>query len=245
MPPYQRFSLFSLLLLTFSNSYASDKQQRLAQCEAIPWSDHQSWMIFNPSDLQTVYRRSQCLQRLAREERDSTLCAKVRERKALLLDGSGISPERCQRLVAEQITKDITAAQQLDTLHQLKQVRFVRNGNGRDIDIHIVTSGNAYNRYRLTIELNDSHGTVIGRIYNDIQMVGQGSNQFVLFLPQQELHKHVALHGTDKEFEVVMMLQPELDHHNRFVLKHTAEEGKRSTLNTVVNFSTLKRLPNW
>lgn len=237
-----------LLLLAFVPCAAedkSDKPQRIARCEAIPWSDYQSWMIFNPSDLQTLYRRSQGLQKLAVSVRDITLCNRVRERKAMFLDGSGISAQRCRSLVNAQITRDSEAAQQLGELHRLRQLRLARNGNGRDIDIHMVTRGDTYNRYRLTLVLHEQQGKLIGTLYDKVQTLGQGEGEVVLFIPQSELLQLIGTPGVAREYEIVATLQPELDAHKRFVLQHLDEGRRKSTLHTVVNFSRLERTANW
>src|SRR5579872_6198371 len=55
-------------------------------CKSIPASTYESFLIFNPSNVQTYYFRSYCFQRVAGDTRDESLCDQVRERKALFLD---------------------------------------------------------------------------------------------------------------------------------------------------------------
>jgi hypothetical protein len=240
----------TLLLLLLATAAAADavrneKQSSLARCASISWSDYQTGMIFNSPNMQTVYKRSQCLQQLAVSERDNSICNNVRERKSLLFDGSGISPERCRELVQKRITSDIAAAQQVGEIHKLQQVIFARNGNGRDIDIHVSTKGDYSGKYQLTVDIFNADGMSIGHIYDAIQMLGLGGGEIVQFIKLSVVQELLGSQQMHSEYKVVTTLRPRVDRYNRFVLLYLDESRKRSETSTTVDFSTLQRLQNW
>jgi hypothetical protein len=68
-------------------------------CDRLPRRAYVSGLIFNPEDRQTFYVRSNCYFEAAVATRDTALCALVREKRHLLLDGSYYRAERCRLAV--------------------------------------------------------------------------------------------------------------------------------------------------
>lgn len=44
-------------------------------------------------------------------------------------------------------------------IHRLDEVAWFRNGNGRDIDVHVGTSGSYRHQYEITVSMLDASGT--------------------------------------------------------------------------------------
>jgi hypothetical protein len=143
------------------------------------------------------------------------------------------------------VASDISEANKLGEFHKLKHVLFAQNGNGRDIDVHIETRGEAYNRYQLAIDLKKTDGTEVGRIYDNIQMVSKGVGKFVLFIRRTRLLEIVGDTGFHQPYQAVITLQPAVDNYNRYILRHIDEDIQRSTMTTPVNFSSLSRMTGW
>lgn len=238
------FTALLALLLTLSaeaDSSANAYTHHLNQCQSIPWSDYQTGMIFNPSDRQTVFRRSQCLQKMAIMFRDEVLCDRVKERKSWFFEGSGVSPQRCREQVKDKVSSDVDAAKQLGNFHKLKQVSFSLNGNGRDFDVQVETRGEAYHRYRLKIEIYSASGATLGYIYDEIQMLGKGDSRVVLLLRRGQMSGRVQLNAP---YRAVVTLEPEMNEQSRFILQHIDEKNRRSSFTLPVTFSSLARSMN-
>ena len=88
--------------------------------------------------------------------RDATLCAQVRERKSLFFHGSSLSPGRCERRVREAIAGDPHVV--IADIHRLVGMQWFRDGNGRDVDVHVRFSGSYAHRYALTLVMLDQEG---------------------------------------------------------------------------------------
>lgn len=130
----------------------------MARCAAIAPTRYQTGMIFNPDGMETHYERALCFQRLAAATRDRTLCRHVRERASWFFDGAGISPGACLRLVDRGIAEDRARARTLREPQRLESVRVARNGNGKDFDIHLRTSGGSGIGLRLSLSVIDPAG---------------------------------------------------------------------------------------
>lgn len=68
-------------------------------CESIPDHVYETGLIFNPSDYQTYYFKSECYQTLAIRTGDKGHCSQVKERKSLFFDGSAVSYRGCMARV--------------------------------------------------------------------------------------------------------------------------------------------------
>ena len=68
--------------------------------DTAPVSDADGAILAAPFAGRTYYYQSDCYLELARRTADGAWCAKVRERKTLLGDGSSHTPASCQRMVA-------------------------------------------------------------------------------------------------------------------------------------------------
>ena len=80
--------------------------RRVETCRAIPVDESVTGLLFNPRGYQHYYLRSYCLQNLALEFREISLCQEVKRRYSLLLDGSQISEQACLEKVGEKKAQD-------------------------------------------------------------------------------------------------------------------------------------------
>jgi len=157
-----RVSLLPVLCVLGTSLLASDyadmRSRAVQACTAIDPSQSQSGLVFNPDGYRSYYVRSKCFQEAAIEFRDSTLCANVKERRALLSSGWGYTTARCRQLVSEGLAGDRKALESMKSLYRtggitLSDFRLERNGNGRDFDIIPAFTGTDAYGYTLTFEI--------------------------------------------------------------------------------------------
>jgi len=141
-----------------ASDYNQRKSTETRRCEAINPGEAQSGLAFNPDGYKSYYVQSECFQKAAIQFRDSSLCDRVRRRWSLLWSSWGVSSGQCQKLVAQGIAADraeIEAEKQkyFAGRPQLKSLRIVRNGNGRDFDILPEFPAGYGHGYTLTFEI--------------------------------------------------------------------------------------------
>src|SRR3546814_7820051 len=86
-------------------------------------ADYVTGLLFNPSGMKTYFKRSSCLQAIAVDYRDASLCEDVRERKSLFFDGSAISRASCERRVEERARSDPKVI--ISDIHRLADVAYL------------------------------------------------------------------------------------------------------------------------
>lgn len=239
---------FALAIIVFtaaaSNADVQQEASRLrARCAAIPADRYSTGLIFNPSGYQTSYERSVCFQNHAVELRDITLCSQVRERTSWFFDGSGISPAVCSRKVAEQIRHDANDAVRLRKLQRLNAIALTRDGNGRDLDAHIQTSGGAVASYWLTLSVRGDDG-VERNLRSDRQSMDDQPGELMLFIPLPSLIQALAGHPLDRAITLRATLElvpANLD--DQAVYSHLPRNTIRSVVETRFVPSALEREP--
>lgn len=125
----------------------------VARCESIAPDRGQTAMIFNPRDRQTVWERSECFQALAATLRDGRHCEFAVERESRLFDGTGVSPIACRRALDARRASDRDEAARIPSPQRVVDASIVRNGNGRDVDLTVRTTGGYAHRYTLRAAL--------------------------------------------------------------------------------------------
>ena len=125
------------------------KAAEVGRCRSIDPEAYATGLLFNPAGKKTFYKRSSCLFELARKYRDASLCAEVRERKSMFFDGSAFTRASCEQSVREALAGD--PAREISDIKRLAEARWFRNGNGRDLDLHVQMSGSYPHRYGLTV----------------------------------------------------------------------------------------------
>jgi hypothetical protein len=161
-----RCLVFALLVLSgwsasgnpLGNDYDALRTAAVRKCEAVDAGEYQTGLFFNPDGYRSYYARSRCYQNAAITFRDSELCAKVRQRRALFSSSWGYSKSNCKKLVAEGIGNDRESIDRMKQNYQqghvqLADFRIERDGNGRDIDIIPEFSGEGAHAYELRFEL--------------------------------------------------------------------------------------------
>src|SRR3546814_4174525 len=132
------------------------KASEVERCQRMDPADYVTGLLFNPSGMKTYFKRSSCLQAIAVDYRDASLCEDVRERKSLFFDGSAISRASCERRVEERARSDPTVI--ISDIHRLADVPYFRNGNGRDIAVRVGFSGCYRPQYDLTGSMVEEAG---------------------------------------------------------------------------------------
>jgi hypothetical protein len=141
-----------------TNPYEEQRGFALKACEAIPASEYQTGLALNPDGYRSMYMRSACLQRAAVQFRDRKLCDDVRRRWSLFSSSWGYSKGNCRKLVAEGSLSDSVEIERQKAAYRagpvrLVDVRFERNGNGRDVDVIPTFAPGYASGYLLRIEL--------------------------------------------------------------------------------------------
>lgn len=190
---------FSLLLLSgvaaANNDYQQQHAAAVSACEAISAREYQSGLALNPDGYRSYYLRSRCVQKAAITFRDTKLCAKVRQRRALFSSSWGYSKSNCKKLVEEAIAKDREAIEQMKKDYaeghvRLSDFHIERNGNGRDFDIIPEFSGTGTHGYTLVFEIiRDDPGLSPVLLKESGFYLDGNSNNIRIYVPQQELRK--------------------------------------------------------
>jgi len=158
----------AILLAAHLAAAAYDEQRAAAvgRCEAIDPGEYQSGLLFNPDGYRSYFVRSECFQLAAKEFRDASLCAQVRERRSLFGSSWGYSPVQCRKEVQAGASADReaiaeTRRQYLSHPLRLADFRVERNGNGRDLDLVPLFSGGHAGSYALRFDVLAAGGTAV------------------------------------------------------------------------------------
>jgi hypothetical protein len=169
--------------LAMASAFASDYTERRATavqtCEKIDRGESQTGLLMNPEGYRSYYVGSQCLQKVAVDFRDPSLCSQVRRRWSVF-SSWGISSSNCRKLVTAKAAADRISLEELKRAYaagamHLDSLRIERNGNGRDFDFLPTFSGTHAHGYRLTFEiLPPNHAPVV--IHSSGHYVDSASN---------------------------------------------------------------------
>jgi hypothetical protein len=186
-------------------TYDAAKSAAVKTCEAIDANQYQTGLAFNPEGYRSYYVRSECFQRTAVQFRDATLCARVRQRRALLWSSWGYSPGNCRTLAGQAIDAD---RQEIGEIRRrylagsmvLRDVRIDRNGNGRDYDVLPSFEGADGHGYTITIEIVPPGRSPIaihtGGYYVDPR------SALRIFIRQQDINARVPSFQTGRSYQV-------------------------------------------
>lgn len=199
------------LVLSAASLSASDYTERRAvavqTCEKIDNNESKTGLIFNPDGYRSFYVRSECLQKVAVQFRDVSLCSQVRRRWSVF-SSWGISSSNCRKLVAQKAGSDRVTLEELKRAYatgamRFESLRLERNGNGRDFDLKPTFTGSYAHGYLLTFELlPPNHPPVL--IHSNGYYVDQSSNLSIYIrqsdirarFPEFELNKRYQLRAT-------------------------------------------------
>ena len=150
--------VMALTTAAIGASYDEQQLAAVALCEAIDPHAYQSGLLFNPDGYRSYFVRSECFQRVAREFRDASLCAQVRQRRSLFASSWGYSSSQCVKEVQAAVAADREALEErrrqyLSQPLRLVDFRIERNGNGRDFDILPAFAGGHAGSYTLRFEV--------------------------------------------------------------------------------------------
>ena len=159
-------------------------------CQSIPASTYETFLIFNPSNIQTYYFRSYCFQRLAVDTRDEKLCDQVKERKSLSFDGSGISSTSCRKAVIEIKNKDFAARVRPEYVHKIESIKIDIALSG-DLEVRAVPAGTLWGTYRFSVSLLDSSGTDLGMLYEIETHLSDRKDPLFTSLQRRKIHERI------------------------------------------------------
>jgi hypothetical protein len=156
--------VMALTTAALGASYDEQRSAAVAPCEAIDPHVYQSGLLFNPDGYRSYFVRSECFQRVAREFRDASLCAQVRQRRSLFASSWGYSPSQCLKEVQAAVAADREVLEErrrqyLSQPLRLVNFRIERNGNGRDFDIVPAFTGGHAGSYTLRFDFLAPGGT--------------------------------------------------------------------------------------
>jgi hypothetical protein len=169
----------------FRCSACDVKASEVERCWRMDPKDYSTAMFFNPPGMKALYKRSSCLQGLAVRYRDASLCEEVRERKSLFFDGSAISRASCEQRVQERARNDPKVV--ISDIHRLADVAYVRNGNGRDIDVRVGFSGSYQHRDELTVSMVDETGANIETLHRNDYWRGASTGALHIVVRQAKI----------------------------------------------------------
>ena len=177
-----------------ASSYDERRAAAVGSCEAIPASQRQSGLLFNPDGYRSYYVRSECFQQAAVRFRDVALCGRVKQRRSLLSSSWGYSPGNCRKLVAAGIEKDRreleeTRRQYLAGHMTLHDFRVELDNNGRDFDLVPLTTGHVPHGYTLRFELVPTDGSAAILLHSDGYFVDE--TPLRIYLRRADLRQRV------------------------------------------------------
>lgn len=186
-------------------TYEAARSAAITRCDAIDARDYQSGLALNPNGYRSYYVRSQCLQQTAVVFRDLALCDRVRQRRALFSSSWGYSPANCRTLVKQAVESDRAEfaeirRQYLANSMILRDVRIVRNGNGRDYDAIPSFEGKVGHGYMIAIEIVPSAGRPIA-IHSGGYYVDPQSGLY-LFIRQQDIRAKLPSFEPGRSYQV-------------------------------------------
>ena len=211
----------------------------LARCAAIPATRYVTGLIGNPDGMQTYYERSRCLQEAAVTLRAPALCSGVRERHSWFFNGSAFSPAACRSLVARQVRTDVVATAKLQPPQRLQSIAVARDGNGRDFDVSVHTTGGDGIGMRLRLFLINADGTE-SLAYDQVQAMGSSPEALALLLPQADVARALVAQTSGAPLRLRARLEKTMTSDSeRAVYSHAPGWPRLSTAETAFDPSRL------
>lgn len=192
-------SLLGLLLgapQALAAGYDELRAAAVDRCRAIDPGEHQSGLLFNPDGYRSYYTRSECLQSVAVQFRDASLCTEVKRRWSLLWSSWAVSAKQCRNLVAEGAKADRaslgeTKARWREGALRLVDFRVERDGNGRDFDVLPSFAGDFAHGQRLRLEAVGAGAGGTDALLHESGYWIDSASRFSIFLRQQEVRQRI------------------------------------------------------
>lgn len=185
--------------------YAARRATVVKTCQAIDASESQSGLLFNPDGYRSFYVRSKCFQEAAIQFRDLTLCAEVRERRALLSSSWGYTAARCRMLVSEGVATDRRELEEVSRRYvtggmTLRDFRVERNGNGRDVDIIPEFAGTYGHGYTLAFEILRPDAPPV--LLHSSGYYVDGHSNLRIYIPQADIRQRFPAFAMNRPYTV-------------------------------------------
>jgi hypothetical protein len=200
------FAVHGDAAVSFSAGYDEQRSAAVKSCQAIDPAEYRSGLAFNPDGHRSYYVRSECFQRAAVRFRDETLCAQVRERRALFSSSWGYSGARCRELVAAGQAADRRDLEEMRKNYlagavRLRDFTIERNGNRRDFDIIPAFAGGYAHGHRLRFEIvPPERGREI--LLHSSGYYVDGNSNLRIFVRQAEIRARFAEFALDRPYLV-------------------------------------------
>ena len=208
----------------------------------IPEHEYSTGLLFNPVGYKTYFHRSECIQRLAIDERDLALCDQARERKSWFFDGSAISPGACRMAVDMKLDEERAELEQFLQAqpYRIESVTIRRNGNGKDYDVLLDASGDYAARYSFSLGVRTATG--LDEIFEDSSYYSSSTGTRHLLLRAGDLEKRLGPGWRTKEWELVGTFSLVRDAGNRFWYDQVAADAASHSSEFTLAFD---KLPPW
>ena len=155
---------FALNKLSYEDALEKINNIRgIETCQSISPNTYDTFLIFNPSDYQTYYFRSECYQKVAIQTRDEKLCDEVRERKSLFLNGSAVSREACLVAIKNQQGQDFSERVKPESIHKIDKIEISASQAG-NFDVKVFPAGMLWGTYKFSVSLLDMSGKFLGTL---------------------------------------------------------------------------------
>lgn len=218
------------------------KASEVERCRRMDPVEYSTGLLFNPPGNKTLFRRSSCLQGLAVRYADAALCEEVRERKSLFFDGSAISRASCEQRVRE-AARDAPVVVIRD-IHRLDRVGWFRNGNGRDIDVRVGTSGSYRHKYEITVSMLGASGANSQALHRNDYWRGTDAGTLWILLREAQVAaaaKALALQPPYRFRVTLALVNPSLAEVRQFV--SLARDERESSVDQRIDPAKLERDP--
>jgi hypothetical protein len=187
-----------------ASPYDVRRAAAVKQCETIDPASYQSGLYFNPDGYRSYYLRSECFQKVAIRFRDVSLCAQVKQRRALLSSSWGYSPGNCRTLVAATLAKDRRTLEDTRRAYRsghmtLRDFRIELDNNGRDFDFIPLTIGTSPHGYSLQFEVLPASGEPI-LLHSDGYWVDNSSLR--IYIKRSDVRQFIPDLSPDRRYTV-------------------------------------------
>jgi hypothetical protein len=182
----------------------------LKECQEMDEDEYVTGLLFNGPGMQTYYNRSYCFLELAVKERVTSLCQQVKERQALILDGSGVSSKTCEKRVNEVINSDKKSANLIRSYRGnvfgpadvVGILEYDKITSARSLILRATINKLDWPYYKFVMEFRDNNGNVL--VDQSESPFRQKENIRVFIIRLDSLRGNLANHSMDEIEQIVI-----------------------------------------
>ncbi|MDN5782572.1 MAG: hypothetical protein L0H23_11235, partial [Luteimonas sp.] len=161
---------------------------------------------------------------------------------SIFFDGSAFSRQACERRVREAVAGDPQVV--IADIHRLAGMQWFRNGNGRDFDVHVRTSGSYAHRYALTLLMLDEKGARSQTLWHREYGYRAEDDELRILIRAADMDAAATALGVESPYRVrltLALVEPGLAEVAQFAAMSPGE--RKSSLEQVVDPGALRRDP--